>query len=595
MMSTTPLSLARAGALVLVLAVLAGGLAGCDPASVYGPLTGQWTASQHGYPIAAKPAVGSGTAYVGSWDGNEYAYDEASGALRWHTYLGVTEAVCGGTHYFQGVTSSPWLENGGAYLGGGGGYWLPGASWDALDAATGAVLWTVPTGDNSITGGHYNWSSPVVYAGHAFVGIASFCDEPLVQGELLRVDLATHQIQNVFKVVPDGQLGGTIWTNPAIDPATNTAFLATGNRDGPNQPYAQAVVSLDATTLAVKGAWSLPPSDTTVDADFSSSPVLFTDSRGRTLVAASNKNGMLYALQRNNLNAGPLWQTRLALSTDSAGGGSFSTGFFDGQRLYYAAGETTIGGQTYGGSIRALDPATGAVLWERGLPAQVYGALAGANGMIAAPSSDGGLYVLSASDGRVLYANGLTGVPRGPAIFAAPTIADGYLFIGTTDGVVHAFVFPSVGGAGQGVRAARSDAAAPRARAARCVGTRGAVVRADCRLAVTARHCVRLGQLPAAVGAIVVDGLKARQTGGARDPARLRVYANGSCAGRALVRLRLIHGGATRRFRRWTLPPAAVLSLAATHRLHLDLRAVGRHARATTAPSRILLRPPIGP
>ncbi|MEA2146661.1 MAG: hypothetical protein QOG59_2248, partial [Solirubrobacteraceae bacterium] len=205
-------------------------LAGCDPASVYGPLKGQWTDQTSG-PIAAKPAVAGSTVYVGSWDGNEYAFGEASGSLNWMSYLGVTQGNCGGTIYTQGVTSSPWLQSGIAYLGGG------GSTWDALDALTGRVLWTVPTGNNSLTGGHYNWSSPVVYNGEAYVGIASFCDSPLVQGRLLRVNLSTRQIDHVFKVVPDGQVGGGIWTNPVVDSTSNTVFVATGNASRGNGLY----------------------------------------------------------------------------------------------------------------------------------------------------------------------------------------------------------------------------------------------------------------------------------------------------------------------------------------------------------------------
>jgi outer membrane protein assembly factor BamB len=119
---------------VLALPLLVVVLAGCDPASLYGPLQGQWTKRPSASPIAATPAVGGGTVYLGSWDGNEYAFGEASGSLGWSSNLGVTQANCGGTIYTQGVTSSPWLQGGVAYLGGG------GATWDALDTATGNVL-----------------------------------------------------------------------------------------------------------------------------------------------------------------------------------------------------------------------------------------------------------------------------------------------------------------------------------------------------------------------------------------------------------------------------------------------------------------------
>ncbi len=88
----------------------------------------------------------------------------------------------------------------------------------ALDAATGSILWKVYTGDNSATAGHYNWSSPLIYNGYAYIGVASLGDCPLVQGQLLRVDLNTHQIVNIFNVVPTGQVGGGIWTSACWGP-----------------------------------------------------------------------------------------------------------------------------------------------------------------------------------------------------------------------------------------------------------------------------------------------------------------------------------------------------------------------------------------
>ena len=55
------------------------------------------------------------------------------------------------------------------------------------NASTGAVLWQTYTGDNSQAGAHYNWSSPLIVGNYAYIGIASNCDNPLVQGQLLEV------------------------------------------------------------------------------------------------------------------------------------------------------------------------------------------------------------------------------------------------------------------------------------------------------------------------------------------------------------------------------------------------------------------------
>lgn len=67
----------------------------------------------------------------------------------------------------------------------------------------------------------------------------------------------------------------------------------------------------------------------------------------------------------------------------------------------------------------------------------MFAALTGQRGMVVVAAGDGSLYVLSGATGRVLYENEL-----GAGVYGPPAIADGSLFIGTTDGAVHAFRFP---------------------------------------------------------------------------------------------------------------------------------------------------------
>lgn len=534
----------RVGA-ALLLALAVGG-ARCNPTSTYGPLEKEWTAGTGGF-IAAKPAVGAGTVYEGSWDGYEYAFDEASGAMKWRANLGQTVGACP-DQVVAGVTSSPWLAGGTAYLGGG------DSNWYALDAATGHVQWSVGVGDNSTTGGLYNWSTPVVYGGHAYVGTSSLCDSPLVQGKLLRVNIATHQIDNVWKIVADGQVGGTIWTTPVVDPARNAVFVTTGTRPDPSERYAEAIVSLDATTLAVKSYWALPLDDPTPDADWGTSPTLFTDSGGRQLVAAVSKNGFLYAFRRDDLSAGPVWQTQIAEGggCPNCGDGSASNGVFDGQRLYFAGGRTTIAGRAHGGSVRAIDPATGAIIWELGLPSEVLGALSIANGMLVVPDRMA-LWVVDPATGKVLYGNDL-----GADIFAAATVADGHLFLGTGDGVFHALAFPDSPGEG----AARANAP----------GTFSAPA-----LVAAKTGCTAVGTAPSSVGPVVVDRIAVSRVGPARGTAAtVRAYANGDCAGPAIARVGLAAGPANVRLGNGVaVQPGSPVSVASTRPVRLRVRVAG--------------------
>src|SRR5713101_1557688 len=141
-------------------------------------LTKRWSYTTGGI-IAAGAAVVNGVAYIGSWDGYEYALDAATGALKWKTFLGQTTAPC--YPQLAGVSSSADVENGVVYVGGGDSYWY------ALDATTGNVLWKFFVGDN--TTGYYNWASPLIYNGYAYIGTSSVGDCPLIPGQLLQVSL----------------------------------------------------------------------------------------------------------------------------------------------------------------------------------------------------------------------------------------------------------------------------------------------------------------------------------------------------------------------------------------------------------------------
>ncbi len=215
--------------------------------------------------IAASPTIVGGVVYIGSWDGYEYAIDARLGTLKWKTFIGqTTDANC--NPHVIGVTSTAAVVGGVVYVGGG------DSNWYALDNATGAVLWSVYTGDNSVTGAHYNWSSPLIYNGFAYIGIASNCDAPLVQGELLQVSLTTHQVVNTAKFVPDGQVGGGVWTSPTADPATTSIFVSTGTLNLQTQTMSEAIVQLDQNTLAIKSVWQLPRNQAGLDTDWGTTP-----------------------------------------------------------------------------------------------------------------------------------------------------------------------------------------------------------------------------------------------------------------------------------------------------------------------------------
>ena len=360
-----------------------------------------------------------------------YALDEATGAELWSKDLGAQPAL---TCPPRGITSSATvaadpspLRSGiqTVYVAGGDGYLY------ALDASTGALVWRTLVAPRSETeNSYYNWSSPTVVGGGVFLGLASACDAPLVRGGVVRLDQATGAVEGTYWSVPEGSVGGSVWTSVASYDGSSV-YASTGNGDeisGHQQGDSRSIVRVNGTTMQRTGVWTVPDDQVGVDSDFGGSPTLFKASvSGRVirLVAACNKNGVLYAWRANDLAAGPLWQVHIDTGVLS---NCLGAPVYDGKALYQGGAETTIKGTTFKGSIRKLDPATGAVVWQKGLRAGVQGSSSlNAGGVLAVPTRDAasgaqnGVYLVSARSGRILRRLDTT------AYFAQPVFVDNHL------------------------------------------------------------------------------------------------------------------------------------------------------------------------
>lgn len=393
-------------------------------------MTVKW-AFQAGGALATSASIVGTTAYIGAWDGYEYAINTTTGAVIWKTNLG-TNVDAGCNPSVIGVTSAAAVVNGVVYVGGGGPYWY------ALNATTGAVLWKVYTGKTGQTGAHYNWSSPLIVGNYAYIGIASNCDNPLVQGKLLQVAISganTGKIVKIHNFVPKGQVGGGVWTSPTYDAATNSIFVSTGTLSQYTQTQSQAIVELNASTLASEATWQLPFGASITDSDWSTTPTLTTDSAGDQLLSVANKNGILYTFNRKNLAAGPVWQDQIAIggTSPTSGDGVLTSGMFANGTLYYAGGHNVQNGHGDGGSISALNPGTGQVIWSRQTDSPILGSPAYVNGMIGLAEGKS-FEVINAANGRLLYSYLLPS-----ANYGAISVANGHFYVPTIGGVLYAF------------------------------------------------------------------------------------------------------------------------------------------------------------
>jgi len=397
----------------------------------------KWKLTAGGY-VASQPVEANGLIYWGSWDGFEHATDLNNKTV-WATNLGTTsDQACYPS--FAGVTSTATIADVQIkgttipvdFVGGGNG------NLYALDARTGEILWKNLLGQPP---DYYLWGSPAVYRGSVYIGVSSLGDCPLVQGGVVQLDVATGRIQHTFYTVHQGCIGASVWTTPTIDEAAGTLYVSTGNARACShpEPYADALVELNASDLSLIASWQLPRAERIVDGDFGSTPTLFETSSGILMVGLENKNGKYYALRRDAIRRGPVWRARIASHR-----GSISSSAWDGHRLYVAGRAVELGEDSCSGSLAALNPDTGAIIWQHCLEEDetgalgelVSGAVAAAPGVIAyGQGSD--VIVLDAASGKLLFSYHDT--DRDASFCGWASISQGVLYIGSTDGKLLAF------------------------------------------------------------------------------------------------------------------------------------------------------------
>ncbi len=390
--------------------------------------------------ISSQPVAVNGVVYWGSWSGVEHATNAVTGKDIWAVNLGTTYGSCGSTTY--GVLSTPTVTsttiNGVdktvVIVGGG------KADLYALDATDGSTVWHTSLASSPA---HFTYSSTAVFNGSVYVGVASLGDCPLSNGSVVRVDEATGTLQNTFNIVPNGCGGGSLWGSPAIDENAGMLYVATGNGktcNGHSEPYARAIVALHTSDLSLASSWPIPKAQMTSDSDFGSTPTLFQatiQGTSRSLLGVANKNGIYYALDRTNLNTGPIWQAQLAVggASPEAGNGSISASAYDGTYVYAAGGNTTIAGLACKGSVSALNPATGAFVWRSCVGKPVLAPVSAVPGLVIVGTGPN-IAIVSASTGKSLFT--YTDATKGSLFWGAASISNGMLYQGNLDGNLYA-------------------------------------------------------------------------------------------------------------------------------------------------------------
>ena len=385
-------------------------------------LTRVWQFNPATTGFLSSPVVYNGVIYIGGKNGYFYALNETTGAIIWKRFIGVVPKLTCGRQGFTStatVAPDPATGNPTIYVYGATGYLY------AMNTADGTDVWppaavAIPS---TTVNDYYAWSSPLVTGGNIYVGISSQCDVPLVRGGLSEFSQASGALENTFFTTPPQSVGAGIWSSAATD--GQSIYVTTGNGDPDSLGF--SVIKLSP-SLSQEDIWTAPSNQLVEDSDFGGSPGLWTALIGgiqTPMVGALNKNGIFYAFKTSALSAGPVWQLAIA-----KGGANVAAPVFDGTHMFLAATRTTIKGVGYAGSVRNVNPATGAVVWQTGLTGKIIGTptVDGA-GVLAASSygSRGGLnalWLINAATGQILktisYGSSST--------FAQPVFADGYLF-----------------------------------------------------------------------------------------------------------------------------------------------------------------------
>ncbi len=278
----------------------------------------------------ASPVVHKGRVFVGNLNGYFYALNAVTGALLWQYPPAASPPLtssftCNPSSY--GIASSATvarISGTDAVIFGAPdpsvGTGLGEGRLFALNAATGAVIWTSPVLAHVTPPGpgemheQIGYSSPLVLNNRVYVGIADHCDNPIQRGKVVAVHLATGAIDAGFSFVSTGPpRGGGVWSSVAGQ--GNGLYVTTGNVNignpvPPAPNHGLSLLRLNASTGAVVWKWQPVPYEMDADPDWSAGAAVMPASCG-TVVTSTMKDGWTYAVDAGPGAPGPAslrWQ-----------------------------------------------------------------------------------------------------------------------------------------------------------------------------------------------------------------------------------------------------------------------------------------------
>jgi len=374
-------------------------------------------------PVNRGVALGHGLVFLGTIDARIIALDAATGTVRWETIVADADSA-------YSITMAPIVVGDRVIVGTSGGEFPTRGSVAAYDARTGKQLWrwyAIPSPEEGGWWGRWSRTTPA--------------------GDSLPRDPFQEHLDSATYAQSWRTGGGPVWAQPAYDPSSGLLYVNVGNpapsNDARRRPgdnlYTTSVVALDVASGKLRWYFQTVPHDTW-DADLANPPVLVR-AADRSLLLAAAKTGWVYVLDattgayvrrsepfvpQQNLFQEPT-DSGIVVAPGPAGGANWwPSSYSPATDLFYVVGmhmpfkvtraekeaqkgEVWLGGEyspegkdNYG-TLSAISPSTGRIVWQRRIASFGGGTLATAGGLVFVGEGDGWLRAYDARTGYVVW------------------------------------------------------------------------------------------------------------------------------------------------------------------------------------------------
>jgi outer membrane protein assembly factor BamB len=359
-----------------------------------------------------------------SQTGRVTAFDAANGKVLWTREVGSVPTGCAQMPQgIFGVTGTPAYDPVGGFI-----YLAATNQLWAIDVHTGAPrpAWPVELPVDQYH--EHVWGAIALGNGHAYLGLASYCDRRPYSGRVISVSMRTGAVDHSWTAVTTATgepAGGGIWGWGGVAITSDGhvwAAVANANVEGGDDEgldHAESVVELSS-ALSLVTASHAPGMPKKGDFGFGSTPVVFRTTACGVLVAAEGKDGALYLWQRASLAAGPVQRLVLAFPATLYGSPAWDPAT---QRLFVT---TTQGYAGTPGGLDALAVTKSCKLrrvWTKALGGQLNAIPTVVNNTVIVPTGTGQLRVYSTATGKLVALRELGGAAFAAAIAIGRDVA----------------------------------------------------------------------------------------------------------------------------------------------------------------------------